>query len=120
MAKHRDRDKVRLSHMLQYSREAVSLIQDRTRSDLDSDRVLGLALVRLIEIVGEAASRVSPATRLDQLEIPWQEITSMRNRLIHGYDAVDMEILWQTLHQDLPPLIAALERILGSVPDACT
>ena len=118
MDRHRDRDDIRLSHMLRYSREAVALVQDRTRSELDSDRVLSLAVVRLIEIVGEAASRVSPATRLDQPEIPRQEITSMRNRLIHGYDAVDMEILWQTLHQDLPPLIAALGRILGSVPDA--
>jgi uncharacterized protein with HEPN domain len=113
MAQHRDRDDVRLSHMLQYSREAVALIQSRTRADLDSDRVLSLALVRLIEIVGEAASRVSAATRLAQPEIPWQEITHMRNRLIHGYDAVDMEILWQTLQQDLPPLIVSLKRIPG-------
>ena len=63
MARHRDRDDVRLSHMLRYSREAVSLAQFRTRPDLDTDRVLGLALVRLIEIVGEAASRVSTPTR---------------------------------------------------------
>jgi uncharacterized protein with HEPN domain len=113
MARHRDRDNLRLSHMLRYSREAVSLVQERNRSDLDSDRVLGLALARLIEIVGQAASRVSDPTRLDYADIPWQEITSMRNHLIHGYDAVDMEMLWQTLHQDLPPLIAALEHILG-------
>ena len=100
--------------MLQYSREAVSLIHDRTRSDLDSDRVLGLALVRLIEIVGEAASRISTATCAEHPQIPWRDITNMRNRLIHGYHAVDMEVLWQTLRQDLPPLITALERILDS------
>ncbi|MBM4431900.1 MAG: DUF86 domain-containing protein [Chloroflexi bacterium] len=99
--------------MLRYAREAVSLAQYRTRSDLDTDRVLGLALVRLIEIVGEAASRVSAPTRERHPQIPWSEITNMRNRLIHGYDAVDMDILWQTLQQDLPQLIAALEQIIG-------
>jgi uncharacterized protein with HEPN domain len=99
--------------MLNHSREAVTLVQGKRRADLDSERILNLALVRLIEIVGEAANRVSAETRSGHPEIPWQEIMSMRNRLIHGYDAVDMDILWQTLQQDLPPLITALERIVG-------
>ena len=112
MDRHPDRDRTRLADMLRYSREAVDLTRGHTRHDLESDRVLGLALVRLIEIVGEAASRVSTPTRAACPHIPWREITRMRNRLIHGYDAVDMDILWQTLRQDIPSLITVLDHIL--------
>jgi len=106
-------DQVRLTHMLQYSREIVSLTQGRTRPDLDQERLLNLALVRLIEVVGEAACRVSDDTRTRHPEIPWAQITSMRNRLIHGYDCVDFDVLWQTVVEDIPTLIAALEAIVG-------
>ncbi len=74
-----------------------------------SDRVLSLALVRLLEIVGEAARRVSDETREAHPEVPWSQIVGLRNRLIHGYDSVDLEILWRILSDDLPRLIEALE-----------
>jgi uncharacterized protein with HEPN domain len=99
--------------MLDYAREATALTQNKTRADLDSDRLLNLALVRLLEIVGEAAGRVSPAERARYPQIPWAQIVALRNRLIHGYDWVDFDILWQIVHHDLPPLIAALEKILS-------
>jgi len=105
-------DDVRLRHMLDHAREAVSLVQGKTRADLDKDRLLNLALVRLIEIVGEAASRVSKETQRRYPEIPWPQIVSMRNRLIHGYDFVDFDILWQTVNEDLLLLIAELEKIV--------
>ncbi len=108
----RHEDNVRLRHMLEYSREAVSLVQGKTRADLGTERVLNLALVRLIEIVGEAANRVSMEMRASHPEIPWAQMTSMRNRLVHGYDFVDFDILWQTVIEDLPALIAALEKIV--------
>ena len=117
MGSHSERDRTRLRDMLQYSREAVSLARGRTRSDLDDDRLLNLALVRLMEVVGEAASRVSAAGRDEYPGIPWSRMTNMRNRLIHGYDVVDMDILWQTLQGDLPALIGALEGILGPEPE---
>ena len=79
---------------------------------MDRDRLLELALVRLLEIVGEAASRVPGEDCARYPEIPWPQIVSLRNRLIHGYDAVDLDILWQITEYDLPPLIAALEIIL--------
>lgn len=79
---------------------------------LDSDRLLNLALVRLIEIVGEAAGRVPKEMWSRHPEIPWPQIVSLRNRLIHDYDSVDFDILWQILTSDLPPLIAALEAII--------
>jgi uncharacterized protein with HEPN domain len=73
-----------------------------------------LALTRLLEIMGEAASRVPVEARIRYPEIPWVQMVGMRNRLIHGYDAVDFDILWQTVIEDLPPLIAALEGIVGT------
>ena len=97
--------------MLESAREAMALIKDKSRQDLEAERILSLALVRLLEIVGEAANRVSQTSRLKFSDIPWAQIISLRNRLIHGYDAVDMDVLWEILTDDLPPLIAQLEKI---------
>jgi uncharacterized protein with HEPN domain len=83
-----------------------------TRSSLDSDRKLSLALVRLIEIVGEAAAYVSKDKQSQLLEIPWKNVIGMRNRMIHAYFDVDLDVVWQTINEDLPTLIDALERIL--------
>ena len=102
-------DKVRLRHMLDYSRKATAMIQGRTRGDLNTDEMLSLALTRAVEIIGEAAARVSPAIQENHPLIPWPQIIGLRNRLIHGYDAVDMDILWNIIQNDLPPLIAQLE-----------
>ena len=104
---------VRLSHMLDHAREAIVLSEGRSRSDLDSDRLLNLALVRLLEVVGEAANRVPVEERDQHPEIPSPQIISLRNRLIHGYDAVDNDILWQIIVRDLPPLVESLEAILA-------
>jgi len=104
-------DSVRLRHMLDSAQEAVDLIREKSRSDLDSNRVLSLALVRLMEILGEAANRVTIATRQQIPNIPWSQIVSLRNRLIHGYDTINMDILWKILTDDLPPLIDQLEKL---------
>ena len=74
----------------------------------------GLALVRLLEVIGEAAGRIPKEEQESHSEIPWAEITGLRNRLIHGYDSVDMDILWQIIQFDLPPLITALEAIIAN------
>ena len=110
MSKHDD--EVRLRHMLEHAREVVSLMGGRDRSDLGTSRMLSLAVVRLIEIVGEAANRVSKTRQKQLSQIPWPQIIGMRNRLIHGYDAVDLDIVWQTVTEELPPLITILEEIL--------
>jgi uncharacterized protein with HEPN domain len=107
------RDQIRLEHMLAHAREAVILVQDKVRADLDNDRVLNLALVRLLEVIGEAAGRISKEKRARHPDIPWTQIIGMRNRLIHGYDSVDNDILWQILSRDLPPLVKALKRIVS-------
>ncbi len=110
MSKHDD--SVSLRQMLDHAREAVAFLQSRCRSDLDSDRMLSLALVRLCEIVGEAAARVSRPRRKRHPEISWSQVVDLRNRLIHGYDTINFDILWQILTVDLPALIATLEKIV--------
>lgn len=110
MSKHDDH--VSMRQMLDYARQAVAMAHDRRRSDLESDYMFQLALTRLVEIVGEAASRVSVPTRERYKEIPWPDIVGMRNRLTHGYDVVDLNILWDTVAIDLPELIAGLEKII--------
>jgi uncharacterized protein with HEPN domain len=99
--------------MLDYSRKAVAMIEGRTREDLDRDEMLCLALTRVVEVIGEAATRVSQAGQQRHGQIPWPEIIGLRNRLVHGYDSVDLNILWDIVQQDLPPLIEQLQAILG-------
>lgn len=105
---------VRLRHMLDASREATALAGGKKRQDLEADRTLELALTRLVEIVGEAASRVSKDERALFPEIPWVDIVGMRNRLVHGYMEIDTEALWSTIEVDLPALILLLEAALGA------
>jgi uncharacterized protein with HEPN domain len=78
--------------------------------------LLSLALVRLLEIVGEAAARVSPAVQQQYTQIPRPQIVGLRNRLIHGYDAVDHDIVWDIIQLDLPPLVRELRAIMGIQP----
>lgn len=105
-------DIIRFRHMLDHAQEAVKIAGEHSRKDLDIDRMLELSLVRLLEIVGEAATRVSSSSRERYSEIPWQQIAGMRNRLIHGYDEVDLDVLWDTIKNDLPPLIERLNMMV--------
>ncbi len=105
-------DRVRLQHMLDAAREAIEFVQGKVRADLDNNRMLLLSLVKEIEIIGEAANQVSKAAREQLPGIPWADIVGMRNRLIHAYFDINLEILWRTVQHDLPPLIAVLERVL--------
>ena len=108
-------DSIRLRHMLDHAAEAIEMARGRSRADLDTDRPLNLSLVRLLEVVGEAAARVSAETRDLCPDFPWADIVGLRNRLIHGYNDVDFDILWRIVHDDLPPLIQQLRRILGEI-----
>jgi uncharacterized protein with HEPN domain len=108
-------DAARLTHMLTHAIEAVRMARGRRREDLDADRQLNLSLVRLLEVVGEAAARVSPGTQTRLASIPWPDVVGLRNRLVHGYDKVDFDILWDVVQMDLPPLIAELREALGQV-----
>jgi uncharacterized protein with HEPN domain len=105
-------DSVSLRQMLDHSREALALVQGRSRGDLDRDRVVTLALCRLVEILGEAANRTSDACRKRHPDIPWRQVIGLRNRLIHGYDSIDLDVLWQILTADLPSLATRLGQIV--------
>jgi uncharacterized protein with HEPN domain len=107
-------DQIRLRHMLEAARDVMSFAEKRTREDLDNDRQLELALVKAIEVIGEAATKLTKQCRDKSPQIPWDSIIGMRNRLIHAYFDVNRDILWSTVEDDLPPLIVELERILGS------
>jgi uncharacterized protein with HEPN domain len=98
--------------MLDAAREAVHLSSGKSREDLDAERLLQLALTHLLEVIGEAASRVSPDARQQYTAIPWPLVIGIRNRLIHGYDTVDLDIVWKTVKESLPSFIRALEEAL--------
>lgn len=106
-------DLIRLRHMLDAAEEALSFAHKQTRTDLDGNRMLVLSLVKAVEIVGEAAYQVSEATQLLLPQIPWDDMIGMRHRLVHAYFAINLDILWQTVQDDLPALIAILQSILA-------
>jgi len=98
--------------MLDAAKEALSFAKNKSRRDFDSDRMLVLSIVKSVEIVGEAASKVTQETREMHMEILWANIIAMRNRLIHVYFDIDLDRVWDTVTDDLPPLIASLEKII--------
>ena len=104
---------VALRQMLDHAREACAITAGKSKVEFDQDRLLNLAAVRLLEIVGEAANRIPRDEQELHLNIPWYEIIGFRNRVIHGYDAVDLDIVWRTLKDDLPKLVAALEKLVA-------
>ncbi len=105
-------DWVRIRHMVDAAEEALVFVKNKTRKLLESDRMLVLSLLRSIEIIGEAASQVSKEFQSKHCEIPWREIIAMRNRLIHAYFDVDLDQVWETVQNDLPSLIASLEKVV--------
>ncbi|MBN1515725.1 DUF86 domain-containing protein [Candidatus Sumerlaeota bacterium] len=101
--------------MLSHAEEACSMTASRSLDDLKKDRMLELALVRLVEIIGEAAARINEETKVKCGAIPWPQIVGMRNRLVHGYDNIDLNLLWDTVQDDLPLLIDALKKTLDNL-----
>ncbi len=103
---------LRFRHMLDYAKEAIDMASGHPPAQLEKNRQLSLALIHLVELIGEAASQVPREIQIQYTQIPWPKIISTRNRLIHGYDDVDYEILFETIKTDLPPLIEEIEKIL--------
>jgi len=98
--------------MLDAALEIQQYVKDSRRQDLDRDRKLVHSLVRLCEIIGEAASQVSDEVREAAPSIPWAVMTGMRNRLIHAYYAINLDVVWSTSTEDIPMLIAELQALL--------
>lgn len=104
-------DRIRWQHMIDAAEDAMSFMSGRMRADLDQDRMLLFAVVRAIEIIGEAASKITPQTRSAHPEIPWPAIVGMRNRLIHAYFEIDTTLVWATVTKEVPILLAQLKAI---------
>lgn len=104
-----------LQHMLDASQKALSFVEGYEKSDFESDEMLQLASIRLIEIIGEASRKVSPQTRDLKPEIPWAAIAGTRNRLVHGYFNVDLDIVWVILTNDLPLLEQNLTDLIATL-----
>lgn len=109
----RDEDRIRVRHMVEAAETAQRFVAGRQRAELDGDQVLLFALVRAVEIIGEAASKISQATRDTHPEIPWKAIIGMRNRLVHAYFDINTEILWVAVTAEIPALLPQLETLLG-------
>ena len=108
-------DTIRLKHMLDAGSEAMEFAEGKTRTDLDKNRMLVLSLVKAVEIIGEAAYRTKENTRREFPEIPWEDIIGMRHRLVHAYFDINLDILWKTVHEDLPMLKSLLQRIVPPI-----
>lgn len=102
-------DEVRLKHLREAAATALRFTEGRTRTDLEDDEMLRLALTKLIEIVGEAAKQVSAGGRAEFPSVPWSAAARMRDRLVHHYFDIDLDVLWATISEDLPALLTALD-----------
>jgi uncharacterized protein with HEPN domain len=103
------RDPESLVDILQASRIALSFVSGKTKDDFVRDIQCHYAVVRAIEIIGEAANRVSDKFKDAHSQLPWRDMVTMRNRMIHVYDDVDLDVVWDTVHRDLPELIRLIE-----------
>lgn len=106
-------DQDRLRHMLEAAQKAMALVEGLTLDDLKADEVRALAVTHLLEILGEAAKGVSQQTQAAKPELPWSQMAATRDRLIHGYFAVDLDIIWQIVQDDLPPVVEGLRDLLA-------
>lgn len=106
-------DLIRIRHMLDAINEAQVFAADKSRIDLDDNRMLTLAIIKELEIIGEAASKLSSGFRACRPQIPWTDIVGMRNRLTHGYFDIDLDRVWDTVQEDLPALRDELQKICG-------
>ncbi len=105
-------DAIYVGHMLDMTRRAVKAIESKTRAKYDKDDILRLGLTHLVQMIGEAARKVSVKFQREHPEIPWRKIIGMRHRIVHDYMRVDEDILWQVVTGDLPKLLPLLEEIL--------
>jgi uncharacterized protein with HEPN domain len=107
-------DLVYLGQMLDMAQKACAKTKKKDRMAYDKDENLRLALAHLIQIIGEAARRVSLEFQKSHTEIPWPEVIGMRHKIVHDYLDVDEDIVWQVVTEDLPPLIAVLTKLFPS------
>jgi uncharacterized protein with HEPN domain len=111
-----ERDAAHLWDMLSAAREARSIVAGMTRESFLADRIRVRALERALELVGEAARRVSPRGQRAHRDIPWRAIIGQRKLLAHEYGRIDHAILYETARMDIPALLKVLDRIVHKLP----
>lgn len=107
-------DLVYVGHMVDTANKAIGFVQGLTREEFDNNELLRLSLTHLLQVIGEAARRVSPEFRAAYPQIDWKAIVGMRSKVVHDYLSVDEDIVWDTVTNELPSLVNELERILNS------
>jgi uncharacterized protein with HEPN domain len=113
-----ERDASRLRDMLENARLARQFMQGKSLDDLLTDTLLAYAVVRALEIVGEAANHVTPEARASLPDVKWSNMVGMRNRIVHGYDNINYNIVWDVVDEKLTPLIETLLPVLRPIyPD---
>jgi uncharacterized protein with HEPN domain len=113
-------DDAYLLDMLHEARTAVEFVGKKTYEEFEQDTQCRYAVIRAIEVLGEAAAQVSDEFRLAHPDIEWRKIVGMRNRLIHGYGDIVLSIVWEVLQTDIPELIELLEPLAPSAEDSTT
>lgn len=108
----KESDRIRIQHIIDAGEEALSFVQNLNYENFSKNRMLILSVIKEIEIIGEAASKITEETKMEYSFIPWKDIIGMRNRLIHGYFDVDIKLVWNTTRNDLPSLIFSFKEIL--------
>jgi len=98
--------------MLDASTKAIQFVKEVDFGAFSKNEEKVFAVIRALEVIGEAAKNIPKSMRERYVDIPWEEIIGMRNKVIHGYFGVDLKVIWKTIHEDLPPLKANLEKIL--------
>ena len=104
-------DKIRIQHITDAIDEALTFTSGVTKDEFSNNRMLILSVIKEIEIIGEASSKITEETKLKYKNVPWKDIVGMRNRLIHGYFDVDIELVWNTVQNHLPQLQSLLKEI---------
>ena len=104
-----------LNDILSAAEKAIEFINGMSPSDLESDEKTEYAVIKALEIVGEAARRVPDSFRDSHPQIPWREMSGMRDKLVHDYFGVNLEVVWKTIHEDLPPLVATLQALIDEI-----
>jgi uncharacterized protein with HEPN domain len=107
-------DEKRLTHMLEGAKDAVGFLHDKTREELDKDKQLTLSLLKSLEMIGEAASKVSKECQFGCEPIPWDKVINLKQQVVHTYWDIDRDWIWKTVTEELPPIIHALEQLVPS------